>query len=192
MNTIRVYLKKLRTRIMTGQESVDTVGTKVAGTEAADESTNDSFTLEDLLLLVTTNKVSSLEEETKKELQGLRQRQRTVTFLHKLLRALNLAADSKGNLDLKKSEELQELLAEAKELGIEVDPSKMKYSREERERLVENIRMACDDLNMENDMQIQTVTRLTNERYEAFQLARSIMKPLHEDKINKARALAGR
>jgi len=68
----------------------------------------------------------------------------------------------------------------------------MKYSREERERLVENIRMACDDLNMENDMQIQTVTRLTNERYEAFQLARSIMKPLHEDKINKARALAGR
>jgi len=107
MNTIRVYLKKLRTRIMTGQESVDTVGTKVAGTEAADESTNDSFTLEDLLLLVTTNKVSSLEEETKKELQGLRQRQRTVTFLHKLLRALKLAAESKGNLNLKKSEEPQ-------------------------------------------------------------------------------------
>ncbi len=61
-----------------------------------------------------------------------------------------------------------------------------------RELLIENIRTSIDDYNTENDLQLQMITRYTNERYETFQMVRSIMKPLHEDKVNKARSAAGR
>ena len=52
--------------------------------------------------------------------------------------------------------------------------------------------MHIEDLNTQNDMQLQTVTQLTNERYETYQMARAIMKPLDEDKKQKARSVAGR
>jgi len=71
-----------------------------------------------------------------------------------------------------------------------VKDDKFKYNKDERDRLVENIRMTIEDLNVKNDMQLQTITRLTNERYESYQMARSILKPLHDDKINKAHAMA--
>jgi hypothetical protein len=40
-------------------------------------------------------------------------------------------------------------------------------------------------------MQIQTISRFTNERYETYQMARSILRPLHEDKQRKAREISG-
>jgi hypothetical protein len=84
------------------------------------------------------------------------------------------------------------MLKQAKEYGVDLKDDKFKFNKEERERLIENIRLTIDDCNVLNDMQLQTITRLTTERYESYQLARSIMKPLHEDKTNKARAIAGR
>ena len=66
------------------------------------------------------------------------------------------------------------------------------FSREERDGSVENIRITADDINVMNDMQLQTISRLTNERYESYQMARSILKPLHDDKLRKAREISGK
>jgi hypothetical protein len=158
----------------------------------ADPTTPPDLGLEALTLLVCTNKVKSLEEKTKKELTELRERQNQVKYLHQLIKAINTITDSKGNLDLNGQDELLDSLTKAQEMGIDVDLTKKTYTREERDRLIENVRMSCDDLNTQNEMQLQTISRLTNERYEVYQMARSILKPLHEDKISKARAAGGR
>lgn len=151
-----------------------------------------NLSLESLLLLVTTDRLHQLENDTRKELKELRERQKKVNFLHKLTKAINTATSPKGEFDMTNLPELQAMCKQAKELGADLDESHLKYSVEERERLVENIRMTIDDLNMENDMQIQLITRITNERYESYQMARSILKPLHDDKLNKARSISGR
>lgn len=151
-----------------------------------------NLSLESLLLLVTTDRLHQLEKETRNELKALRERQKKVNFLHKLTKAINTATSPKGEFDMTNLPDLQAMCKEAKDLGADIDETHLKYSVEERERLVENIRMTIEDYNMENDMQIQLISRITNERYESYQMARSILKPLHDDKINKARSISGR
>lgn len=79
--------------------------------------------------------------------------------------------------------------------GIGADPkgkNSKPFTKEMRDRLLDNIRITIDDHNVKNDMQLQTVTRLTNERYETYQMARSIMKTLHDAKTQHARGITGR
>lgn len=144
------------------------------------------LSLEALLLLLMTERLHKLENDSKKELLELKKRQEKVSYLHKLSKSINTATNPKGELDLKANEELREFLKEAKEMGVDYDAEKNKYNKDERDRLMENIRMTIDDLNVQNDMQLQTITRLTNERYESYQMARSILKPLHDAKTRMA------
>lgn len=150
------------------------------------------MSLEQLVLLINTERLNQLKDKTQKELKELKERQQKVRELHKLLRSINEATDGTGKLDFAKDKELKDLIKKAKEHGVEIDGSKTKYSKEERERLLENIRVAVEDLNVENEMQMQTLSRLTSERYETYQMARSILKPLHEDKLRKAREISGK
>lgn len=175
---------------MPDQNPVESIR-KVADVKANGGPSND-LSLESLALLLCTSKVKSVEENTKKELKELRQRQSQVKFLHQLLNGVNSETDAKGNFKLDNNSELKGFLEEASKMGVKVDTEKTSYTKDERDRLIENIRMTCDDLNIQNEMQLQTITRLTNERYEVYQMARAIMKPLHEDKINKARSAGGR
>jgi len=133
-----------------------------------------------------------LENETRKELRELKERQKKVTFLHKLTKALNTATTPKGTFDMTNLPDLQTMFKEAKTLGVDLDENHLQYNEQERERLAENIRMTIENLNMQNDMQIQLVTRITQERYESYQMARSILKPMHDDKMGKARGISGR
>jgi hypothetical protein len=152
---------------------------------------------EALVLLITAERLHKLEGDSRRELLELKERQHKVNFLHKLTKTLHAATSSKGDLDLSKLKpeqlnEMQTMFKAAKDLGVELDEDKHKYNNEERERLLESIRMTIEDFNVQNEMQLQMVTRLTNERYESYQMARNILKPLHDDKMNKARALSGR
>lgn len=151
----------------------------------------EQLSLEALVLLINTDFLKVLKEKTRHALNELKERQEKVRTLHQLLRQINTSTDEKGRFDCSKSQEIQDLLTKAKDLGVEIQDGKLKYSKEERDRLVENIRITADDYNVENDMQLQVISRLTNERYEAYQMARSILKPLHEDKQRKARAISG-
>lgn len=150
-----------------------------------------SLSLEALSLLINTERLKRLENKITTEFVELKKRQDQVTFLHKLIKAIN-AGTVNEEFDCSSNPELQNLLGKAKEYGADLKEGKFKYNKDERERLIENIRITADDFNVLNDMQLQTITRFTTERYESYQLARSIMKPLHEDKVNKARAMAGK
>ena len=151
-----------------------------------------NLSLESLALLINTERLKFLENKITHEFIELKKRQDKVTFLHKLIKTINTATNDKGEFDCTNNADLQKFLTEAKEHGVDLKENKFKYSKDERDRLLENIRMTVEDLNVLNDMQLQTITRLTNERYESYQMARAIMKPLHDDKVNKARSIAGR
>ena len=148
------------------------------------------LSLEALILLINTERLKHLQDKTEKEFATLKERQDKVAELHNIMKAINAATNSKGELDVTGNEELQGLLEKAKELGVDVKDGK-KFNRDERDRLVENIRMTVEDLNVQNDMQLQTISRLTNERYESYQMARSILKPLHDAKTSFARGMRG-
>ncbi len=149
------------------------------------------MSLESMALLINTDRLKRLENKITNEFVELKKRQDQVTLLHKIIKAIN-AATVNGEFDCTKNQELKDLLDKAKEYGVDVKDGKYKYTSDERDRLIENVRLTADDFNVLNDMQLQTVSRLTTERYESYQLARAIMKPLHEDKITKARAIAGK
>jgi hypothetical protein len=160
--------------------------------EGKENGPEDDLSLESLVLLINTDRLKYLKDKTAEEFRTLQERQEKVRELHKLLKQINASTSDKGELDLSKNSELLEFLKKAKNHGIPCDGDKKKYNKDDRDRLVENIKMSIEDYNVQNDMQLQTISRLTNERYETYQMARSILKPLHEDKQNKARAMAGR
>lgn len=148
------------------------------------------MSLEALVLLINTERLKHLHEKTKKEFVELKKRQDDVRKLHNLIKKINNATDAQGALDISSNTDLQQLIKDAKALGVEITEGKNTYTKEERDRLIDNIRVSADDLGVLNDMQLQTINRLTNERYESYQMARSILKPLHEAKIRATKGIA--
>lgn len=170
-------------------ESVPTTGTEEIDQILTDNTSGDGdLSLETLILLVNTSRLAYLRDKINAEFSELKKRQEKVTFLHKILKKINAATNDKGEFDCSTNDELKKLLAEAKEMGVEIS-DKTQFSKEERDRLVENIHMTVDDYNISNDMQLQSINRFTSERYESYQLARSILKPLHEAKMQTVRGI---
>lgn len=157
-----------------------------------------SMELEQLVFLILTDRLKQLQQKSVDEFKELKKRQDEVVQMHKVLKAINANTTNESELAFELDSELMNHLNHAKDkLGIEIQPGaikdgKMTYNKDQRERLIDNIRMTIDDHNTRNDMQMQTVTRLINERYESYQMARAILKPIHDDKMSKARAIAGR
>lgn len=162
-------------------------------------------TIDSLVYDILTSRLQQLQKDTTKELEELKERQKEVQKLHDLIAKINALTDKEG--EVKVDEELFDMLQGAvtsddntdavNDLKINADNLNIlkegkSYKPEDRVRLIENIRMHIEDLNTQNDMQLQTVTQLTNERYETYQMARAVTKPLDEDKKQKARAVAGR
>lgn len=174
------------------EQTKEIVSQLINSVENSHEINDPNLSLDALILLINTERLKYLKEKTRTELSELRERQEKVHTLHKLLRVINSITDDKGKVDCSNNSEMKDLLKQAKKLGVDLNDGKMKYTREERDRLVENIRITVDDFNVENDMQLQSISRLTNERYESYQMARSILRPLHEDKLRKAREIAGK
>ena len=174
---------------MASQEEVTNVLTEAV---QGDNTQTDysKLSLESLVLLINTERLKQLQQQTTEEFSSLKKRQDQVAFLHQLIKAINASTNEKGEFDCSKNTDLQNLLKEAKGMNVDLKEDKFKYNAAERERLIDNVRMTVDDLNVKNDMQLQTITRLTNERYESYQMARSILKPLHDDKLNKARSIS--
>lgn len=149
------------------------------------------LSIESMALLINAERLKHLEKKITDEFIELKKRQDQVSHLHKIIKAINTATKD-GEFDCSNDQNMKDLLSKAKEYGAEIDDGKFKYSSDERDRLIENLKLSVEDFNVLNEMQLQTVARYTTERYESYQLARAIMKPLHEDKVNKSRAIAGK
>ncbi|MGA8164499.1 MAG: hypothetical protein WB791_05670 [Waddliaceae bacterium] len=153
------------------------------------DKNHDELPLESLVLLTLTARFDYLQKKSQAQLTELKERQDNVAELNDIVKAINRATDADGGLDLSNQDELKDLLQKAGDYGVEIQEGKEIFNREERNRLVDNCRMTVDDLNTQNEMQLQTLSRLTNERYEMYQMARTIIKPLHEAKMSYAKAI---
>ncbi len=200
-------------------ETADTAVLDVGaeGTDAVDTVNDVDLTIEQLTDLMILKKLGQLKEDFASKGKELKTRQDKVRWLHDLMQRMNKRINKEtGEIDLthpkideatgelKEGEsvdddkDLENLLVlrrmmkeAANDRGYEIE-AKGKYNKDERERMTDSLRMICDDLNLQNDMQLQDLNQLINERYEVYQLARAILKPLHEDKLHKARAMSGR
>lgn len=151
----------------------------------------EDWTLEKLLFLVHADKLKMFEDMSATTLEKLTDSQDKVSKLHDLIAKINAATDKDGKINVEKGSELEKLLKEAEEMGVKIAKADGEFTDKEKERLIENIRLHIENLNTKNDMMLQEVTRLTNQRYEMYQLTRMAQKVLDEDKKNKARAIKG-
>jgi hypothetical protein len=172
---------------MSGTEEINFKLKSIDGTEF----NPNNLSLEALVLLIKTEKLKELEEKSQKEFTEVRLRQKEVAELYEIIQALNTATAENGGFDCKKDDVLKQHLARAKELGVDMKEGKFSFNKDERDRLIENIRMTVDELNVDNDMQIQNITKLYNFRNEIIQFARSVFRPLHDAKASHARGARG-
>jgi hypothetical protein len=172
-------------------DETNSVNNETINEVIADKKINNNLSLESLILLINTERLKFLQDKTNAEFKELKKRQDHVSSLHKLMKKINTNTSSSGDFDCSSDPELQQMLKDAKDLGVDMKDGQFKYGKDEKDRLMDNIRMTVDDFNVKNDMQLQTVNRLTNERYESYQMARSILKPLHDAKMKIAQGIRG-
>ena len=178
------------------KEAIDNV-TALDAVKGTNPKNNKDMELEQLVFLLT-ERLNQLQQKSTDEFKELKNRQDEVVQMHKIMKVINSNTNDNSELSYDVTHELVQHLKDAQEkFGIDIQGGTIKdgkiyYSKDQRERLIDNIRMTIDDHNTKNDMQMQTVTRLINERYESYQMARAILKPIHDDKMSKARAISGR
>ncbi len=138
--------------------------------------------------LLVKAKVNGLEVELKDVYEG-----EEVQKLQDAIKAMTgIQSDDAWN-KVKDILELRIRLQQAKEVyGIEFKWPADEYPREDREALTTAIDTTCKDLNLQNDMQMHDINRAYQERLEILQMARSIIKTLHDDKIHKSRSSGSR
>lgn len=161
---------------------------------ASEGPSGPELSLEDAIKLLNTERLSYLRDETTNKISQLQKMQQSVEVLQTLLQRINAITDKDGKVNFSKDTgepKIEELIKQAKDLGVKWDKTDTKLSREEKDQLVSNVRLTIDNLNVKNDMALQEITRLTNERYESYQIARSMLKPLDDVKKSMARAARG-
>ncbi len=156
------------------------------------ENIKPSYSLETLALLVNKQRVDQLEDKLRTNFKDLKKRQEEIKGLQSLIRALNRATDDDEKLDFTENAELKELyIAMDKRFELSL-PQGTKFAGAARERVIDNIKMAVDERNLENDLLMNTIQQLNNERNESFQMANKIIKTLNDAKMRVTQALAGR
>lgn len=161
---------------MTSFESKPINNNEVASTQET-KSGGRSISLEALIYLVNAERLMYLQQKSEKEFSELKDRQDAVAKLHKLLQKIHAAISDSG--ELKPDAELKELLKAAKDLGVDV-PDKDTFTKTSREALENDIQRATEDLNVQNEMQLQKVNRIMDERQQSYQQALRMMKVLHD------------
>jgi len=138
-------------------------------------------------IITHTQLINNLRGKINKEFTELKNRQEKVRFLQKLKKTINSAITDKGEFDASNNPQLQTMLDEATKLGVERKEGVYKFTKEACDRLLQNIQITVEDFNVSNDSQLQTMTRLTNDRYESFQMTMMMLKTDHESKTQMAR-----
>ncbi|MBT3579017.1 MAG: hypothetical protein HN501_03400 [Waddliaceae bacterium] len=160
------------------------------GVEVAEDGDAD-FCIEDLALLVQAHRLKALEKTMKTKTDNIKEKQGNIKYLHSVLTKINNSLDKKDKLDISKNNDLKGMFGKAREMGVDIPKDKKVWTKDEKERLLDSIRTECEDLSSENQMSLQDTQALMNQRFETYELTKSILKPLHDDKINKARKMAG-
>jgi hypothetical protein len=126
-------------------------------------------------LEIYTHQTAILKDKIDGMALEISQRQDRVKLIHEILQSINKLSDENG-LDISKQPELTAKLKVAKELGIDLDEGKKKFTTQERDFLKESLHMAAEDFNNENRVQTQKMQVLIQESDRWLMLANSMIK----------------
>lgn len=98
-------------------------------------------------------------------------------------------SDSKEEFKYNLRAQLEQLVKDGLILNIPADGL---FDAQAREGLVTNLKGMLDGFNLNNNIVIEDLQQIMNERYEAYQYARGIMKPENDAGTQVARNIAGR
>lgn len=152
----------------------------------------DSTSLEALLVSIHNYNLKNIKDKSVEEYTAVSKRQAEVTFLHKLIAAIN-AASTDGEVDLDSNSDLSEMVEKAKKMGVKL-PQGMtnKLSNTQRENIIGSIRDTIKDETTLIEMIMQKITNLNYELHESYQWMRSHSKTLFDIMRSIATKLVGR
>ncbi len=150
--------------------------------------------IEGLLYAILMSRLDSIDKKAADAGKELLEIQQQMKKLQDLLGQILAQTDPKtGGLDLSKNQELQKLLAEAKELGLTFNNPNDKYvfTKFDRDNLVSNLEGLSKTKQTELNLMAKKMERLFTERNESLKYANSIQKTLDDIKMKIARNLKG-
>lgn len=118
-------------------------------------------------------------ERQRKELLELRKEQEKVRDLQRLHQ--HVAAIGTDETPLILTDEIKDFIDKARKYGAIIpDYKDNQLTRDQRIDLQDRIRSTSESLNQDNDMRLQSVSRITNVLHEMYALMRTIMRTGHE------------
>lgn len=123
------------------------------------------------------------------------QRQDRMRLLNDVISSINSLTNENNELDLTDNDELQNKLAVAVSLGVNIpkyDEKKIKFNTLERDRLIENLHLASDGWDKENKNQTQKMEILIKELDRYMMMLKEISKDEKQTKSMMTREMAGR
>lgn len=130
-----------------------------------------------MIYAIALRRQSELVQKSKDGMLEIQEKNRNIAKVNAAMQAIN--ACESGDLDLTNKPQLMEQLKQAKEAGAFIDLSKTKYSQEDRHRLLDNLRLSSDSLNMQTQTEMQQAN-LLSQVYENFTAARPITRAEHD------------
>lgn len=151
-----------------------------------------------------TSILYDINEKSKSEFKELEVRYKEFKRLHDLIAKINCLTDGDGEVKIDDDlyQMLQRVIGEDQSVEdpqeFKISPDKLKilevekkYSSVDRQRLIENIRMHGDNLKIDIDQKQQVVTMLTNQRYQAYQIANAVLEPIRRSNDRKIQGMRG-
>lgn len=138
---------------------------------------NDGRSLQALTHLLTQKAVRDnaiVQTEKLKELKG---EQGKVRELQKLQQLMTVVGDE-GDLAI--TDEMRSLIEKAEKYGAVIPKYEDKLTKEQRVDMVDRLRVTTENINQDNDMLLQAISRITNVAHEMYALARTLMRTGHE------------
>lgn len=149
------------------------------GVKAVDSAEfDDKLSIQQMVRLLHASRIDHLKIKIGNETKDVHEAKDKLEVLHKLLQKINILTDDKGGLDVTDNAEFLALLEEAKELGVELDPAKVKYTPQERIALRENISLVTDELDLNINMQVDRIRRLQQEWDQSLMILKNTMEAI--------------
>ncbi|MBA3723125.1 MAG: hypothetical protein H0W88_12095 [Parachlamydiaceae bacterium] len=118
--------------------------------------------------------VEALRKKLETEAGQLRERQEKIKFIHEIMQHINNYMDGNGGLNIGANSDLQEMLQDAKDLGIKLpEGDKTVFNAHECKRLIDNLDYAIQDWEKEDTMQLRKMQNLYTESEQSILIAKT-------------------
>lgn len=145
--------------------------------------------LEDEHELLRLEAIANWEMLVKKHAQKGQVAYEKMGELNELLKAINTQTDAKGNFEVK-DDETRKLIQRAKALGANI-PEKTKFTRDERDNLLSNVKMTASKFELEMRLATSDASEVMAQRNQVYQILHTNTKSNKEVSSAVSRGIKG-